>query len=332
MEKVILTGVKPTGEPHLGNYVGAIRPALKRAQENPGQSYFFVADYHSLTSLPSAKELQMLIRKVAASWLACGLDSQKTIFYLQSDIPELLELTWFLSCITPKGLMNRAHSYKAKQDQNREKGQKDLDDGVSMGLYNYPVLMAADILLFSATEVPVGGDQVQHLEMARDIAKKFNHIYKTNLFSIPQALVYEETTISGLDGRKMSKSYNNIIPLFCDSQKLRKIIMKIKTDSKDPKDPKETKDSILFDIYKNFSSKEETSHLRKLYSEGVGWGEVKEMVFEKLESYFKDKREVYNHYMEQNGELEKILKEGKGKAQSVAQDFLKKVRAVLGLS
>ena len=333
MAKTILTGIKPTGtgDLHLGNYVGAIQPSIHLSRKKDVTGYFFIADYHSLTSLSSSEELSLCVRRAAASWLACGLDGEKVIFYLQSDIPELLELSWILACVTPKGLMNRAHSYKAKQDQNRQSGQKDLDNSISMGLYSYPVLMAADILLFSADEVPVGGDQVQHLEMTRDIAQKFNRIYKTDLFCLPKTLGQKETIIPGLDGRKMSKSYNNIIPLFCDPKTLRKLVMKIKTDSRPPEEPKDPEDSLIFEIYKHFAEEEEINSFRKRYLEGIGWGEAKETLFEKLNDFLKDKREIYNYYMEKSSPLEKILREGKEKARAVAQPFMKKVRSVIGI-
>ena len=316
----------------MGNYVGAIQPSLKLSREEDVTGYFFIADYHSLTSLSSPKELSLCVRQATASWLACGLDPKQTIFYLQSDIPELLELSWILACVTPKGLMNRAHSYKAKQDQNRQSGQKDLDTGVSMGLYGYPVLMAADILLFSADEVPVGGDQIQHLEMTRDMARKFNHIYKTELFRLPKTLAQKETMIPGLDGRKMSKSYNNSIPLFCSSEKLRKLVMKIKTDSRSPEEPKDPEDSLIFEIYKYFAEEEEVNSFRKRYLAGIGWGEAKETLYEKLNDFLKDKRERYSYYMEEgNRELKEILSNGKEKARNTAQIFMEKVRSVIGI-
>ncbi|MCY4512763.1 MAG: tryptophan--tRNA ligase [Bdellovibrionales bacterium] len=334
MARTILTGIKPTGtgDLHLGNYVGAIQPSIKLSREKDVIGYFFIANYHSLTSLFSPKEHRLCVRRAAASWLACGLDGEKVIFYLQSDIPELLELNWILSCVTPKGLMNRAHSYKAKQDQNQQSGQKELDDGVNMGLYGYPVLMAADILLFSANEVPVGGDQIQHLEMTRDIAQKFNRIYKTDLLCLPKTLGRKEIIIPGLDGRKMSKSYNNTIPLFCDPKALRKLVMKIKTDSLPPEEPKNPENSLIFEIYTHFAEQEEITSLRKQYSEGIGWGEAKEILYEKLNDFLKDKRDIYHYYMEENSPLDKILKEGKEKARAVAQSFMKKVRSVIGLS
>ena len=272
MKRKVLTGIKPTGEPHLGNYVGAIQPSLELAQKKDISSYLFIADSHSLTSTPSPQSLKDSVYKVAASWLACGLDPEKTIFYCQSDVPELFELSWILSCITPKGLMNRAHSYKSKRDQNLQAGKKDLDDQVNVGLYNYPVLMTADILLFSPDQVPVGQDQVQHLEMARDIAQKFNRTYKKEIFIIPKALVREEKVLPGLDGRKMSKSYNNEIPLFLESKRLQKLVRKIKTDSTPVSEPKDTENCLIFAIYKHFADEKEIQTLKKRYAEGIGLG------------------------------------------------------------
>ena len=328
MSKKILTGIKATGQVHLGNYLGAIKPSLELAQDNKS-SYFFIADGHALTSQPHPKELQDSITEVGAAWLACGLDPEKVFFYRQSDIPELFELSWILSCLTPKGLMNRAHSYKAKKEENQKLGKKDLDDKIDIGLYTYPVLMAADVLLFSANEVPVGKDQLQHLEMIRDIAGKFNHIYKTDQFVLPKAFLKEEFVLPGLDGRKMSKSYRNVIPLFASN--LQKLIRKIKTDSTPEDQPKNPDTCLIFKIYKNFASLKELEDLKKLYLEGVGWAEVKDMLFHKLEKSFKDKKEIYEHYKSHPKELEKLLKEGAEKVRPEASHFLQKVKKQLGL-
>ena len=330
MRKKILTGIKATGEIHLGNYVGAIKPSLELAQKEEVSAYLFIADSHSLTSNPSPHALKDSIYEVAACWLACGLDFEKTVFYCQSDIPEIFELNWILSCITPKGLMNRAHSYKSKQDQNQQMGKKDLDDGVNMGLYNYPILMGADILLFSADQVPVGQDQLQHLEMIRDMAQKFNHFYKKELFAIPKALVREETNLPGLDGRKMSKSYKNGIPLFLDSKKLHKLVRKIKTDSTPAEEPKDPNKCLIFQIYKHFAQEEEIQSLKERYGKGISWAEAKEILFNKLEFYFKDKKKIYDHYIRQPLELEKILRQGAEKARSEAQVFLKELKKSIG--
>ena len=331
MPKKILTGIKPTGRIHLGNYIGAVKPSLELSRQEDISSYLFIADSHSLTTQLSADDLKHSIHQIASAWLACGLDPKKVFFYRQSDIPELFELNWILSCYTSKGLMNRAHSYKAKRDQNLQQGKKDLDDKVNMGLYNYPILMGADILLFSPDLVPVGGDQIQHLEMTRDIAQKFNHIYKTDLFTIPKALIQEEKTLPGLDGQKMSKSYNNEIPLFLESKKLQKLVRKIKTDSLPAEEPKDTTNCLIFQIYKNFASAEEIKNLKDRYAKGIGWGEAKDILFYKLEDYFKPKKEIYDHYMSQPLELKKILQAGSEKVREEAQNFLKQIKKTVGL-
>lgn len=330
MGQKILTGVKATGEPHLGNYVGAIKPSLDLAQKDNISAYLFIADSHSLTSGPSSEELRDSIYKVAAVWLACGLDFEKTVFYRQSDIPELFELSWILSCVTPKGLMNRAHSYKSKRNQNVQAGKKDLDDGINMGLYNYPILMAADVLLFSPNLVPVGQDQLQHLEMIRDIAQKFNRIYKMEFFVIPEALVRKEAVLPGLDGRKMSKSYNNEIPLFLESKKLHKLIRKIKTDSTPAEEPKDPKNCLIFEMFRHFACEEEIQSLKERYAGGIGWAEVKDILFEKLKDYFKNKKEIYDHYINQPLELEKILERGSERARDEAQVFLREIKKNIG--
>lgn len=331
MKQKILTGIKPTGEPHIGNYVGAIRPALELAKKENTSSYLFIADSHSLTATPNPSALKDSIYRVTASWLACGLDPSAVTFYRQSDVPELFELSWILSCVTPKGLMNRAHSYKARKDQNRTAGKKDLDDGVNMGLYNYPILMGADILLFSANQVPVGMDQIQHLEMIRDIAQKFNRIYKKEILSVPTALLKTKQILPGLDGRKMSKSYSNEIPLFLESKKLNKLIRKIKTDSTPAEEPKDTASCLIFKIYGHFAVPEEVKFLEKRYQEGIGWGEAKDILFEKLEDYFKDRKKIYDDYMSCPEKLDQILQRGREKARTEAHAFIHEIKKSVGL-
>ena len=294
-------------------------------------SYLFIADCHSLTSIQNGQQLNEFVKEVACAWLACGLNLKKTIFYLQSDIPELMELNWILSCMSPKGLMNRTHSYKAKLADNKTLRKKDLDDGINMGLFNYPILMAADILLFSATDVPVGGDQMQHLEIARVLAKKFNHIYKTETFTLPKPIGKKEHLLPGLDGRKMSKSYNNEIPLFCESKKLRKLIMKIQTDSLPKESKKDISQSILFDLYSAFASKEDTITMKEKYQKGIGWGEVKEILFETLDAFLKDKREIYTHYINHPKKVRDILNLGQEKARLTAKPFMEEVKKIIGV-
>ena len=331
MKQRILTGIKPTGEPHIGNYIGAIQPSLELAQQENISTYLFIADSHSLTTNPSPQSLKDSVYKVAACWLACGLDPEKTVFYCQSDIPELFELSWILSCVTPKGLMNRAHSYKSKRSQNEQDGKKDLDDGVNMGLYNYPILMGADILLFSPHQVPVGQDQIQHLEMIRDIAQKFNRTYKKELLNVPKALIRKEKILPGLDGRKMSKSYNNEIPLFLESKTLQKLVRKIKTDSTPVNEPKNHENCLIFKIFEHFASEKEIHDLQENYAKGIGWGEAKDILFEKLEDHFKDKKPIYDHYIQQPLEMEKILQKGCEKARKEVQAFLKEIKKSIGV-
>ncbi len=329
--KRVLTGIKSTGQPHLGNYLGAMRPAIQMTKKlDQQESYLFIPDYHSLISVHDGNELRQSNYMVAATWIACGLDPDKTVVYRQSDVPEIFELNWILSCFTPKGFMNRAHAYKARLQDNEEQGRSDLDTGVSMGLYNYPVLMAADILLFSADEVPVGEDQVQHIEFARDIAQKFNHAYG-DILKLPKPVISLAKTIPGLDGRKMSKSYNNHIPVFAPEKKLRKLVMKIKTDSSAPEDPKDPSQSTIFDLFKEFSSKDEQLDLAKRYETGIGWGEAKQALFEKMNEELAPKREVYEVTMADIDALEKVLAAGAEKARVVARKLLGEVRSAIGV-
>ena len=330
MSKVILTGIKPTGLPHLGNYIGAIKPSLALAEDSSVMSYLFIADYHSLTSVHDPKMLKQIIHETASAWLASGLNPEKTFIYRQSDIPELFEFQWILSCMTPKGLMNRAHSYKALVQKNQNLNRKDLDSGVNMGIYNYPILMSADILLFSADEVPVGVDQAQHLEMTRDLALKFNQVFKTNLLKQPKTKAIGKA-LPGLDGQKMSKSYNNHIPLFCSSKDLKKLIMKIKTDSLKPEEPKDSENSILFSIYRAFADPAQTEELSKLYKKGIGWGDVKQRLFELLDKYLSEKRKKYEDLISRPDDVDQILKEGAKKAGEKAKLFMQKIRQAIGL-
>ena len=330
MSKTILTGIKTTGLPHLGNYVGAIRPFLEMAEAPNVKAYLFAADDHALTTVHSAKELNHITYQMVCALLACGLDPKKIIFYRQSDIPELFELKWILSCMTAKGLMNRGHSYKALLQANEQAGKKNKEIGVNMGIYNYPILMSADILLFSAEEVPVSEDQKQHLEVTRDIALRFNHVYKTNLLVPPKAVV-KNKLLPGLDGEKMSKSKGNHIPLFCSSKELRKAVMRIKTDSSSPSEPKDPEKSILFSIYKSFANIEQTKKLTDQYRQGVGWGEVKEMLYVLLEEYLSEKRKIYEALISETDKVNKILKTGAEQARETASPFLKKVKATVGL-
>jgi len=278
-KRTVLTGITTTGTPHLGNYVGAIKPCILASHEADVQSYYFLADYHALVKNRDPERMRQSTLEIAATWLALGLDTERAVFYRQSDVPEILELTWILTCSTAKGLMNRAHAYKAAVQENVEAGE-DPDFAITMGLFGYPVLMAADILMFNSTHVPVGKDQVQHLEMARDIAQRFNHHYGEH-FVLPEAVVEDHVAVlPGRDGRKMSKSYNNTIPLWLPEKALRKAIMKIVTNSLEPGEPKDPDDSTLFAIYAAFASQEQRATMRQAYREGIAWGQAKQQTFE----------------------------------------------------
>ena len=333
-DKVILTGVKPTGKVHIGNYIGAIRPALKLSSQF-SKSLFFIADYHALTTITDPKELKELTYDVAASWIAAGLDPKKNVIYRQSDVTEVFEISWILSCFSPKGLMNRAHAYKARVQANEQEGKSDLDSGVNMGLYNYPILMASDILSFDTDIVPVGEDQIQHLEIARDLAQKVNNNYKskTPVFKVPEIYIQKDTkTVPGLDGQKMSKSYDNTIPLFADSKALRKLVMKIKTDSAPPEAPKSTEGSIIFDLYKEFATHDQVLELAKKYQTGIGWGDAKQLLFEAIDHHVTPMRDTYLRLMNDKTELDKILSEGAEQARLQARTVLKRVRSSIGLN
>lgn len=327
----VLTGVTPSGVPHLGNYVGAIRPAIQASLNPEVESFLFLSDYHALIKCHEPDKVHASTQAVAATWLACGLDPERTTFYRQSDVPEVMELNWILTCNTAKGLMNRAHAYKAAVQDNGEKGQEDPDHGVEMGLFCYPMLMTADILLFNADKVPVGRDQIQHLEMARDIAGRFNHRYKP-LFTLPEAQVDEQVeTLLGLDGRKMSKSYGNTIPLFETEKKLQKAVNKIVTNLKEPGEPKQPNESPLFDIYKAFASQEETAEFTQMLAEGLAWGEAKKMLAAKINLELADKRERFAELTAQPAIIEDILQAGAEKARSQAQPLLAQVREAVGI-
>ena len=325
-KKVACTGIKPTGTPHIGNYFGAIKPALNLVKNY--EARYFIADYHALNSMRDPEELKEKTYEVAATWLACGLDPEKSLVYRQSQVPETFDLTLILLAFTPKGLMNRAHAYKATVAQN-ELENRDPDDGVNMGLFTYPVLMAADVILFDTDVVPVGRDQKQHLEMAADIAQSINHNYKKELLTVPQPIFHEEThTVIGLDGRKMSKSYNNTIPLFEEPKKLRKIIMKIVTNSQSVEEPKDPDTCSIFALYKLFADEDQINAIREKYlAGGMGWGHAKQELFEIMEATFTEKRKRYKELMENKDYIDQILNSGSKKARELAVKkitFLKK--------
>ncbi len=327
----VLTGITTSGTPHLGNYVGAVRPTVRASREPDTQNFYFLADYHALIKTGGDPvRVQRSTLEIAATWLACGLDPDKVTFYRQSDIPEIPELTWLLTCVTGKGLLNRAHAYKASVDKNNAAGE-DPDAGVTAGLFMYPVLMAADILMFNAHQVPVGRDQIQHIEMARDIASSFNHLYGEH-FTLPEAVTEDHVALlPGLDGRKMSKSYDNTIPLFAPKEQLRKLIMGILTDSRAPGEPKDTEGSALFQLYQAFASAEETAALAKAYADGIAWGEAKQVLFDRLEREIAPMREVYDALIQNPVQIEKTLKAGAEKARAIATPFTARLRHAVGL-
>ena len=327
VSQTLLTGIKATGQPHLGNYVGSIWPALELIQKlNGGTSYLFIADYHALTNVQTQKRLKQNVYEVTATWLACGVNPKETIIYRQSDIPEVFELYWILSCVTPKGLLNRAHSYKAYVQKNQSR-KKEEDFGLNMGIFNYPLLMASDILLFQADVVPVGKDQLQHLEITRDIATKFNKNFKTQILTLPQEQLSRQQALIGLDGRKMSKSYNNDISIF--SKKLRKEVMKIKTDSLPFESPKDPKTSIVFHLYQTFGTSEQIQYFQKKLEKGIGWGEAKEELYQLLENHFGQKREIYNSLILQPEKMDQILKDGAKKARLKSQKMIQEIRKII---
>jgi tryptophanyl-tRNA synthetase len=330
-KKRVLTGITTSGTPHLGNYVGAIRPAVAASRSGEFDSFFFLADYHALIKCQDPAQVKQSTLEIAAAWLALGLDPDLVTFYRQSDIPEIPELTWLLTCMTAKGLINRAHAYKSAVQANEENNE-DPDFGITMGLYSYPILMAADILMFNAHSIPVGRDQIQHIEMARDIAQRFNHHYG-EYFVLPSAQVDDGSAVlQGLDGRKMSKSYGNIIPLFSTEKQLKKHINKIKTNLLEPGEPKDPDTSAVFQIWQAFSTEEQTAAMRRAFQEGIGWGEAKKQLFELVNGQLAEPRERYFQLMAQPGEVESVLQRGAEKARVHSTKLIGKLRRAVGLS
>ncbi|MDP8232678.1 MAG: tryptophan--tRNA ligase [Candidatus Zophobacter franzmannii] len=330
MRKVSLTGIKPTGDPHIGNYVGSIKPALDLAKKFDAR--YFIADYHALNQIKDPKLLKDYIYEIAAAWLACGLNPDEVLFYRQSDVPETFDLATILMASTPKGLLNRAHAYKAMIQTNQAEG-KDQDIGVNMGLYTYPVLMSADILLFDTNFVPVGKDQFQHIEMAADIAQALNYAYKDDVLVIPEPYSTPSTqTVIGLDGRKMSKSYNNTIPMFLPEKKLRKRIMKIVTNSQVIEEPKDPETCSVFTLYKLFASEEQIEALKQRYlAGGMGWGDAKQELFLVLNEHLSPYREKYDVLIQDRPYIDKLLKEGSEKARTIAGETIRRVRKAIGI-
>ncbi len=329
-ESTFLTGITTTGTPHLGNYVGAIKPAIKASQSEQGDSYYFLADYHALIKCADPEIVQRSSLEIAATWLALGLDTQLSVFYRQSDIPEITELTWLLTCHTAKGLMNRAHAYKAAVQDNMD-SDEDPDFAITMGLFSYPILMAADILMFGASHVPVGRDQVQHLEMARDIAQRFNHRFGET-FVLPKAVVDPHVAVlPGHDGRKMSKSYDNTIPLWLPEKKLRKSIMKIVTNSLEPGEPKDTEGSTVYALYAAFASDEQRKAMRTAFADGIAWGAAKQETFELINGELAAPRARYENLMADPAQIERILKQGAERARDYASPFMHRIRSAVGI-
>ena len=317
-----LTGIKPSGTPHLGNYLGALRPALQLQQTH--DTFYFIADYHALTTVREPAQLKEHTYDLVAVFAALGMDFDQHTFFRQSDIPEVIEFSWILSCITAKGLLERAHAFKDAQSKQQE---------VNLGLFCYPVLQAADILLYDSNFVPVGKDQKQHLEMTRDIALRFNHLYGEDVLVVPEPLIGEEVaTIPGLDGQKMSKSYNNVIPLFAPAKQVRKSIMRIQTDSLGVEDSKDPDQCNIFQLYRHFTTAEEQAALAGRYrAGGMGYGEAKQQFFEAVERELGEAREAYFQLREQPKTLEGILEKGRDKASRVALEVRKRVRSSIGL-
>ncbi len=327
----VLTGITTTGIPHLGNYAGAIRPAVRASEDAQTESFLFLADYHALIKCQEPARVQESVRAIAATWLACGLDPERVTFYRQTDVPEITELNWVLTTVTAKGLMNRAHAYKAAVQENEENEGTDPDRGITMGLFCYPILMAADILMFNGEKIPVGRDQTQHIEMARDIAQRFNYLFGET-FTLPEAVIEESSMVlPGLDGRKMSKSYNNTIPLFDTEKKLRKAINKIRTNLLEPGEPKDPDTSAVFAIYSAFASEQQIAAMREQYRNGIAWGEAKQQLFEFLNEELAPMRETYNILMDDPAQLDRILLQGAEKARDYATPMMRDVRRKVGI-
>ncbi|HSX64312.1 MAG TPA: tryptophan--tRNA ligase [Pseudoxanthomonas sp.] len=332
MTQRVLTGITTSGTPHLGNYVGAIRPAVAASHRDGVESFYFLADYHALIKVQDPARVQRSTLEIAATWLACGLEPDKVWFYRQSDIPEIPELTWLLTCVAGKGILNRAHAYKAAVDKNRDDGEDD-DAGISAGLFMYPVLMAADILIFNANQVPVGRDQIQHIEMARDFGQRFNHLFGREYFTLPEVVIEEHVaTLPGLDGRKMSKSYDNTIPLFAPRGELKKLIASIVTDSRAPGEAKEADASHVFQLYRAFASGEETAAMRQAFADGIGWGDAKQQLFERIDAEVAPLREKYEALIAKPAEIEGILRDGAQRLRAkYATPFIAELRHAVGL-
>jgi tryptophanyl-tRNA synthetase len=329
--KTVLTGIKPTGTPHIGNYLGAIRPALRLADDPDLRAFYFIADYHALTTVQDPGQLRHLTYEIAAAWLAFGLDPERVLLYRQSDIPEVFELSWVLACFCSKGWMNKAHAYKARVAASQAEGLADVDAGINMGVYTYPILMAADILLFESDLVPVGKDQVQHVEIARDMAQRLNHVCGREVLKLPEASIEKDTAVvPGLDGRKMSKSYDNVIPLFAPAKKLKKIVGRIVTDSSPPEAPKDPDSSNIFQIYRQIATPAQGTALAARYREGIGWGEAKTELYNLLEQLLAGPRARYEDLMANPQQIDELLARGAKRARAIAGPVMQRVRQAVG--
>ncbi len=327
--KTTLTGITPSGTPHLGNYIGMIKPAVAMSAEGSGNHFYFISDLHALVKCHGAERVERFTVEIAATWLALGLDPERVLFYRQSRIPEIAELHWILGCVAPKGLLNRAHAYKSLRDRNTRRGT-DADTDVSLGLFAYPVLMAADILLFDADEVPVGTDQIQHVEIARDIAASFHARYGAQ-FRLPRAVVGDAPSIPGLDGRKMSKSYGNTIPLFCTADALRGFIRRIKTSSLAPGEPKDWRQCTLFELYRGFAEAHEIAAMMRRYEAGIGWGEMKDLLVDTIDRRLAGPRSLYHDYLEHPQRIEAVLEQAEQRVRRIAHHRLQAIRQAVGL-
>jgi tryptophanyl-tRNA synthetase len=325
---ITLTGIQPTGDLHLGNYAGAIRPLAQLAAEPARETYAFIADLHALNGRPDPERLRDRTRRMAAALLACGLDHERVHLYRQSRVPAIAQITALLANVTSKGTLNRAHAYKAAVAANAAAG-REPDHGVNAGLFTYPVLMAADILAMRADEVPVGADQAQHVEIAVELARAFTRAYRP--LREPRLVAHDGGMLPGLDGRKMSKSYGNVIPVFAGEKELRKLIMKIKTNSLEPGQPKDPSDSALFEIYRAFATDEETAAVRKRYAEGIGWGDMKQLLFERINAEIAPARAEYERLMASPRDVEDVLRLGAEKARAVSRPFLAEIRDKVGI-
>ncbi len=334
MTQRVLTGITTTGTPHLGNFVGAIRPAIAASRAPGVESFFFLADYHALIKCDDPARIERSRRELAATWLACGLDTERVTFYRQSDVPETTELTWLLTCVCAKGLMNRAHAYKGASDANVAAGE-DPDAGITMGLFSYPILMAADILLFNAHRVPVGRDQVQHLEMARDMAQRFNHLFGAgrDYFVLPQAEVDDNVAmLPGLDGRKMSKSYDNIIALFNGGARgLADAVSRVVTDSRLPGEPKDPDSTPLTALFNAFADGAQREAFADALRNGLGWGEAKQRTLAVIEAQVAPLRQRYDELIAHPDRIEDALQHGAAKARRLAAPFVAELRHAVGL-